>query len=257
MLKTNMTWSRIASLILASLLILSIISCDGNKETEQQNNNKNEQSASEYGQTAVEQQSGDDNTTNPATDQIDETIDYSQMSDEEIISAFMKAWEEQNTEVMDELSNFSALYADSFDFQKYGYNCIFCWGGSDLAMSLPEYNHVRPVCEHGCENFSHAVYDLEIRQSDNSDYGCAPEELSSYKHYQDVYYVSFNMDENSIIRHLEVCICGAQEGTLTSDAYYELTGKYGFDIYFRMINDNERGHRVIANKGWVPDRFGA
>lgn len=245
------------------LLILFLIGCERFNSDDYHDNAIDEHDASMSASTTEESPSNDkpddipEQNDNENTDPKHEgVVDYSQMSDEEIISAFMKAWEEQNTEVMDELSNFSTFYADSFDFQKYGYDCIFCWGGSDLAMSLPEYNHVRPVCEHGSENYSHAVYDLEIRQSDNSDYGCAPEELSSHKHYQDVYYVSFNMDNDSIIRHLEVCICGAQEGTLISDGYYELTGKYGLGIYFRMINDKEKGHRVIANKGWVADNLG-
>jgi surface protein len=177
-------------------------------------------------------------------------VDYSQMSDTEIIALFMKAWEEQNTEVMDELSNFSKLCSGD-DWERYGYNFMFCWGGSDVAMGLAEYNYERPVCTHGCENFSHDIYNLEIRQSDYYDYGEAPEDLPSvYKHYQDVYEVKFNYDEDCVINHLELCVCGFK-GIIQDES-----SEYGKAIYFRIRYDEEKGHRVIANKGWVAERLG-
>lgn len=244
-------------LLLFLLLISILIGCKGHKPAEQLEDSVREQNEPSNDITAEEsqvngipadspEQNGNENT-DPTHEEV---LDYSQMSNEEIIGAFMKAWEEQNTEVMDELSNFSKLCSGD-DWERYGYNFMFCWGGSDVAMGLAEYNYERPVCTHGCENFSHDIYNLEIRQSDYYDYGEAPEDLPSvYKHFQDVYEVKFNYDEDCVINHLELCVCGFK-GIIQDES-----SEYGKAIYFRIRYDEEKGHRVIANKGWVADNLG-
>lgn len=172
-----------------------------------------------------------------------ETTDYSGMSKEEIITEFMKAWENDDIVVMDELSDFSESFTNSQDFSNYGYHGMFCWGN----VSFPSGDYL--ICDHGCENFSHAVNDLEIRQSDNTDYGCAPEELQSlHPEYENIYVVSFTMDENSIIRHLEKCIFGWKEGTLLSDDVFARDGVYGGGIIFEMFFDSEKGHWIIKEE---------
>ena len=170
-----------------------------------------------------------------------ETTDYSGMSKEEIITEFMKAWENDDIAVMDELSDFPEDYRMGKNFEDNGYHAIFSWGNVSMTDN--------PVCDHGCENFSHSIYDLKIRQSDNSDYGCAPEELQSlHPEYEDIYIASFTMDENSIIRHLEKCIFGWKEGTLLSDDVFARDGVYGDGIIFEMFFDSEKGHWIIKEE---------
>ena len=238
-------------IFISLLLILFLIGCERFNSDDYHDNAIDEHDASMSASTTEESPSNDkpddipEQNGNENTDPThEEVLDYSQMSNEEIIALFMKAWEEQNTEVMDDLSNLSKLYANGFNFQKYGYNMLFCWAAG---ISTGLNGRPESVCTHGCENFSHKIYNLNIRQSYFGDYGIEPDRLESkYKHYKDVYFVSFTMDENNIINHLEVC----------TDSAPKDQNKTEFCIFFRMINDKEKGHRVIANKDWLAERLG-
>ena len=210
--------------VLVLLLALSLFGCE-------KQNSENNQQTNEYPEIVIVEK---------------EPADYSKMSKEEIIEEFMKAWENDDIAVMDELSDFAESFTNSQDFSNYGYHGMFCWGN----VSFPIGDYL--ICDHGCDNFSHAVNDLEIRQSDNTDYGCAPEELQSlHPNYENTYAVSFMIEENSIIRHLEMCAFGGEEGKLVCDQAFEQTGKYSCSQYFKMKFDEEKGHWVIVTKTYA------
>ncbi len=177
-----------------------------------------------------------------------ETVDYSQMSKEEIITAFLKAWEKDDMKVMNELSDFPEYFLVEKKFDDFGYHGLFCWAG--LSFVQGEVT----TCEHGCDEFSHAVYDIKIRQCDNTDYGCAPEEdwQNKYPNYENTYSVTFLIDENSIIRHLDVCAFGGEEGKSITDQSFEQNGVYVCSQYFNMRFDEENGHWVIVDKKYTP-----
>ena len=98
------------------------------------------------------------------------------------------------------------------------------------------------------------IYDIKIRQCDNTDYGCAPEEdwQNKYPNYENTYSVTFLIDENSIIRHLDVCVFGGEEGKSITDQSFEQNGVYVCSQYFNMRFDEENGHWVISDKKYTP-----
>ncbi len=179
---------------------------------------------------------------------VENNDDYSAMSDEEIIAAFMRAWEKQDTAVMDELSSLAELYYNRLAysgnyFDYYGYDCIFCWG-----LFCEE-----KVCEHNPGDYSHTVSDLEIRQSEFGDYGCSPEELEKlHPNYSDVYYLAFTLGDNNVVDHLENCDKSNLKG-LDQSSWTPATGEKRIQIYLCLNYDEARGHRIIVNTNFVPD----
>jgi hypothetical protein len=216
---------KIALLLLAVFSVLFLFGCDKN-----QPENSGHSGNKENGQT------------------VENNTDYSSMSDEEIIAAFMTAWENRDTAIMDELSSLSehyknnAAYAADY-FEYYGYDCIFCWG-----LFCEE-----KVCAHDLNGYTHAVSGLEIRQSEFGDYGCAPEELEKlHPRFADIYYLAFTLGDNNVTDHLENCDKSNLKW-LDQSSWTPATGEKRIEIYVCLKFDDARGHRIIVNTNFVPD----